>query len=129
MSSPSAIEVHHSFALCAVVFTGEHMNLDNLEFQEVIDRLYPEEYALQPENTGAHLSCRYRHQVTEGRSESPGPARLNISGLNNYFDKRVPCGTDEGEQQGCLDHLRSYSGRRKGREDNRSAGQWNSHSQ
>ena len=40
------------------------MNLDNLEFQEVIDRLYPEEYACN-QKIQALIKLQYRHQVTE----------------------------------------------------------------
>ena len=56
--------ITHLRFLAQRVFTGEHMNLDNLEFQEVIDRLYPEEYACS-QKIQALIKLQYRHQVTE----------------------------------------------------------------
>ena len=56
--------ITHLRLLAQRVFTGEHMNLDNLEFQEVIDRLYPEEYACS-QKIQALIKLQYRHQVTE----------------------------------------------------------------
>ena len=56
--------ITHLRFLAQRVFTGEHMNLDNLEFQEVIDRLYPEEYACS-QKIQALSKLQYRHQVTE----------------------------------------------------------------
>ena len=55
--------ITHLRFLAQRVFTGEHMNLDNLEFQEVIDRLYPEEYACS-QKIQALIKLQYRHQVT-----------------------------------------------------------------
>ena len=54
----------HLRFLAQRVFTGEHMNLDNLEFQEVIDRLYPEEYACS-QKIQALIKYQYGHTVTE----------------------------------------------------------------
>ena len=56
--------ITHLRFLAQRVFTGQHMNLDNLEFQEVIDRLYPEEYACS-QKIQALIKLQYRHQVTE----------------------------------------------------------------
>ena len=56
--------ITHLRFLAQRVFTGEHMNLDNLEFQEFIDRLYPEEYACS-QKIQALIKLQYRHQVTE----------------------------------------------------------------
>ena len=56
--------ITHLRFLAQRVFTGEHMNLDNLEFQEVIDHLYPEEYACS-QKIQALIKLQYRHQVTE----------------------------------------------------------------
>ena len=56
--------ITHLRFLAQRVFTGEHMNLDNLEFQDVIDRLYPEEYACS-QKIQALIKLQYRHQVTE----------------------------------------------------------------
>lgn len=56
--------ITHLRFLAQRVFTGEHMNLDNLEFQEVIDRLYPEEYVCS-QKIQALIKLQYRHQVTE----------------------------------------------------------------
>ena len=56
--------ITHLRFLAQRVFTGEHMNLDNLEFQEVIDRMYPEEYACS-QKIQALIKLQYRHQVTE----------------------------------------------------------------
>lgn len=56
--------ITHLRFLAQRVFTGEHMNLDNLEFQEVIDRLYPQEYACG-QKVQALIKKQYGHQVTE----------------------------------------------------------------
>ena len=56
--------ITHLRFLAQRVFTGEHMELDNLEFQKVIDRLYPEEYACS-QKIQALIKLQYRHQVTE----------------------------------------------------------------
>lgn len=56
--------ITHLRFLAQRVFTGEHMNLDNLEFQEVIDRLYPQEYACG-QKVQALIREEYGHQVTE----------------------------------------------------------------
>ncbi len=56
--------ITHLRFLAQRVFTGEHMNLDNLEFQKVIDRLYPEEYACS-QKVQALIKLQYGHQVTE----------------------------------------------------------------
>ena len=56
--------ITHLRFLAQRVFTGEHMELDNLEFQEVIDRLYPEEYACS-QKIQALIKLQYRPQVTE----------------------------------------------------------------
>ena len=56
--------ITHLRFLAQRVFTGEHMNLDNLEFQEVIDRLYPEEYACS-QKIQALIKLQYRNQVTK----------------------------------------------------------------
>ena len=40
------------------------MELDNLELQKVIDRLYPEEYACS-QKVQALIKLQYGHQVTE----------------------------------------------------------------
>ena len=56
--------ITHLRFLAQRVFTGEHMELDNLEFQEVIDRLYPEEYACS-QKVQALIKLQYGHQVTE----------------------------------------------------------------
>ena len=56
--------ITHLRFLAQRVFTGEHMNLDNLEFQEVIDRLYPEEYACS-QKIQALIKLQNRLQITE----------------------------------------------------------------
>lgn len=56
--------ITHLRFLAQRVFTGEHMELDNLEFQKVIDRLYPEEYACS-QKVQALIKLQYGHQVTE----------------------------------------------------------------
>ena len=56
--------ITHLRFLAQRVFTGEHMDLDNLEFQKVIDRLYPEEYACS-QKVQALIKLQYGHQVTE----------------------------------------------------------------
>ncbi len=56
--------ITHLRFLAQRVFTGEHMELDNLEFQKVIDRLYPEEYACS-QKIQALIKLQYGHQVTE----------------------------------------------------------------
>ena len=56
--------ITHLRFLAHRVFTGEHMELDNLEFQKVIDRLYPEEYACS-QKVQALIKLQYGHQVTE----------------------------------------------------------------
>ena len=56
--------ITHLRFLAQRVFTGEHMELDNLEFQKVIDRLYPEEYACS-QKVQALIKVQYGHQVTE----------------------------------------------------------------
>ncbi|MFR3647918.1 MAG: BglG family transcription antiterminator LicT [Enterocloster aldenensis] len=56
--------ITHLRFLAQQVFTGEHMELDNLEFQKVIDRLYPEEYACS-QKVQALIKLQYGHQVTE----------------------------------------------------------------
>lgn len=56
--------ITHLRFLAQRVFTGEHMNLDNLEFQEVIDRLYPEEYACS-QKIQILIKNQYGHKVTE----------------------------------------------------------------
>ena len=56
--------ITHLRFLAYRVFTGEHMELDNLEFQKVIDRLYPEEYACS-QKVQALIKLQYGHQVTE----------------------------------------------------------------
>ena len=64
--------ITHLRFLAQRVFTGEHMELDNLEFQKVIDRLYPEEYACS-QKVQALIKLQYGHQVTK-RKYLPGPA-------------------------------------------------------
>ncbi|MCD8168887.1 MAG: PRD domain-containing protein [Clostridiales bacterium] len=56
--------ITHLRFLAQRVFAGEHMELDNLEFQKVIDRLYPEEYACS-QKVQALIKLQYGHQVTE----------------------------------------------------------------
>ena len=56
--------ITHLRFLAQRVFTGEHIELDNLEFQKVIDRLYPEEYACS-QKVQALIKLQYGHQVTE----------------------------------------------------------------
>ena len=56
--------ITHLRFLAQRVFTGEHMELDNLESQKVIDRLYPEEYACS-QKVQALIKLQYGHQVTE----------------------------------------------------------------
>lgn len=56
--------ITHLRFLAQRVFTGEHMELNNLEFQKVIDRLYPEEYACS-QKVQALIKLQYGHQVTE----------------------------------------------------------------
>ena len=56
--------ITHLRFLAQRVFTGEHMELDNLEFQKVIDRLSPEEYACS-QKVQALIKLPYGHQVTE----------------------------------------------------------------
>ena len=56
--------ITHLRFLAQRVFKGEHMELDNLEFQKVIDRLYPEEYACS-QKVQALIKLQYGHQVTE----------------------------------------------------------------
>ncbi|MBS1484372.1 MAG: PRD domain-containing protein [Clostridium sp.] len=56
--------ITHLRFLAQRVFTGEHMDLDNLEFQKVIDRLYPEEYVCS-QNVRELIKRQYGHQVTE----------------------------------------------------------------
>ena len=56
--------ITHLRFLAQRVFTGEHMELDNLECQKVIDRLYPEEYACS-QKVQALIKLQYGHQVTE----------------------------------------------------------------
>lgn len=56
--------ITHLKFLAQRVFAGEHITLDNLEFQEVIDRLYPEEYACA-QKVQALIRLQYGHQVTE----------------------------------------------------------------
>ena len=56
--------ITHLRFLAQRVFTGEHRELDNLEFQKVIDRLYPEEYACS-QKVQALIKLQYGHQVTE----------------------------------------------------------------
>lgn len=56
--------ITHLRFLAQRVFTGEHMELDNLEFQKVIDRLYPEEYVCS-QKVQALIKLQYGHQVTE----------------------------------------------------------------
>ena len=56
--------ITHLRFLAQRVFTGEHMNLDNLEFQKVIDSLYPEEYACS-QKVQELIKRQYGHQVTE----------------------------------------------------------------
>lgn len=55
--------IHLRF-LAQRVFAGEHMDLDNLEFQKVIDRLYPEEYACG-QKIQALIKFQYDHLITE----------------------------------------------------------------
>lgn len=43
---------------------GEHLKLDNLEFQEVIDRLYPKEYECS-QKIRELIQSQYGHTVTE----------------------------------------------------------------
>ena len=52
--------ITHLRFLAQRVFTGEHMELDNLEFQKVIDRLYPEEYACS-QKVQALIKLQYGH--------------------------------------------------------------------
>lgn len=54
----------HLRFLAQRVFTGERMELDNLEFQEMIDRMYPEEYACS-QKVKALIQREYGHEVTE----------------------------------------------------------------
>lgn len=56
--------ITHLRFLAQRVFTGEHMELDNLEFQKIIDRLYPEEYVCS-QKVQALIKLQYGHQVTE----------------------------------------------------------------
>lgn len=56
--------ITHLRFLAQRVFTGEHINLDNLEFQEVIDRLYPQEHACG-QKIQALIKQQYGHMVTE----------------------------------------------------------------
>ena len=56
--------ITHLRFLAQRVFTGEHMDLDNLEFQKVIDRLYPEEYVCS-QKVRELIKRQYGHQVTE----------------------------------------------------------------
>ena len=65
--------ITHLRFLAQRVFTGEHMNLDNLEFQEVIDRLYPEEYACN-QKIQALIEAAVQAPGNRGRSGLPGPA-------------------------------------------------------
>lgn len=56
--------ITHLRFLAQRVFTGERMELDNLEFQEMIDRMYPEEYACS-QKVKALIQREYGHEVTE----------------------------------------------------------------
>lgn len=56
--------ITHLRFLAQRVFTGEHMDLDNLEFQKVIDRLYPEEYVCA-QKVQELIKRQYGHRVTE----------------------------------------------------------------
>ena len=56
--------ITHLRFLAQRVFTGEHMELANLEFQKIIERLYPEEYACS-QKVQALIKLQYGHQVTE----------------------------------------------------------------
>lgn len=56
--------ITHLRFLAQRVFTGEHMKLDNLEFHEVIDRMYPEEYACS-RKIQVLIKSQYGHEVTE----------------------------------------------------------------
>ncbi|MCC8024135.1 MAG: PRD domain-containing protein [Clostridium sp.] len=56
--------ITHLRFLAQRVFTGERMELDNLEFQEMIDRMYPEEYACS-QKVQVLIQREYGHEVTE----------------------------------------------------------------
>ena len=75
--------ITHLRFLAQRVFTGEHMNLDNLEVQEVIDRLYPEEYACS-QKIQALIKYQYGHQVVE---EEVAFLALHIGRIRNQQDK------------------------------------------
>ncbi len=56
--------VTHLRFLAQRVLAGEHLKLDNLEFQEVIDRLYPKEYECS-QKIRELIQSQYGHTVTE----------------------------------------------------------------
>lgn len=56
--------VTHLRFLAQRVLAGEHLKLDNLEFQEVIDRLYPKEYECS-QKIRELIQSQYGHAVTE----------------------------------------------------------------
>lgn len=75
--------ITHLRFLAQRVFAGEHLELDNLEFQEVIDRLYPEEYACS-QKIQALIKYQYGHQVVE---EEVAFLALHIGRIRNQQDK------------------------------------------
>lgn len=56
--------ITHLRFLAQRVFTEERMEFDNLEFQEMIDRICPEEYACS-QQVKALIQREYGHEVTE----------------------------------------------------------------
>lgn len=56
--------VTHLRFLAQRVFTGEHMESDNPDFQQMIAKMYPEEYACS-EKVQALVRQKYGHRMTE----------------------------------------------------------------